>query len=93
VAAEDALTYTEPSAWHIPPRQSLGAILMDMGEYSDAGIVYREDLKRLIQNGWSLFGLSQALDAQGEGEEAQRVKEEFETVWQYSDITIARSVY
>ena len=93
IAAEDALTYTEPSAWHIPPRQSLGAILMDVGEYSDAETVYREDLDRLRQNGWSLFGLSQALDAQGKGAEAKVVQEEFETVWQYSDITIARSVF
>ncbi|MGB5190417.1 hypothetical protein, partial [Robiginitalea sp.] len=93
VAAEDALTYTEPSAWHIPPRQSLGAILMEVGAYTDAESVYREDLERLRQNGWSLFGLSQALDAQGKEEEAKTVQKEFESVWQYSDISIARSVF
>jgi hypothetical protein len=52
-------------------------------------------LKQAIaaEDALTYFGLSQALDAQGEGEEAKRVKEEFETVWQYSDITIARSIY
>ncbi len=93
VAAEDALTYTEPSAWHIPPRQSLGAILMDLGKYSDAEIIYRDDLKKLRQNGWSLFGLSQALDAQDKKAEAQSVRKEFESVWQYADIPIERSVF
>ncbi|MEJ2162498.1 MAG: hypothetical protein P8X60_04045 [Robiginitalea sp.] len=45
VAAEDALTYTEPSAWHIPPRQNLGAVLMELDRYAEAAAVYREPLK------------------------------------------------
>jgi tetratricopeptide (TPR) repeat protein len=93
VIAEDALTYTEPSAWHIPPRQNLGAILMDVGNYSEAEAVYREDLKRLRQNGWSLYGLYRALEAQGNDAEAMGVKTEFDEVWQYSDLRIERSVY
>ena len=93
IVAEDALTYTEPSAWHIPPRQSLGAILLELGKYKEAESVYREDLKRLRQNGWSLYGLSEALDSQGKAQEAQATREEFKTVWQYSDIAIERSVY
>ena len=93
VEAEDALTYTEPSAWHIPPRQTLGAVLMDLGKYEEAEAVYREDLKRLRQNGWSLYGLFRALEAQGRGSEARAVREEFEKVWQYADISIERSVF
>ncbi len=93
VAAEEALTYTEPSAWHIPPRQSLGAILIEMGANSEAEKVYREDLERLRQNGWSLFGLSQALEAQGKAAEAATVQKEFESVWHYGDITLSRSVF
>lgn len=93
VEAEDALTYTEPSAWHIPPRQSLGAVLMDLGKYSEAEAVYREDLKRLRQNGWSLYGLYLALEAQGKTSEAGNVKAEFDQVWQYGDIAIDRSVF
>lgn len=93
VSAEDGLTYTEPSAWHIPPRQTLGAVLMDLGRYSEAEAVYREDLKRLRQNGWSLYGLSQALAAQGKTTEAEKVRREFEAVWKYADIEIERSVF
>jgi tetratricopeptide (TPR) repeat protein len=93
IAAEDALTYTEPSAWHIPPRQTLGAVLLDLGEFIDAESVYREDLGKLRQNGWSLYGLSQALKAQGRQSEAEKVKKEFDAVWRYADITIERSVF
>ena len=93
VAAEDELTYTEPSAWHVPPRQNLGAILMDMGNYKEAESVYREDLKKLRQNGWSLYGLSQALKSQGKTTEAEEIIKEFENVWQYADISIQRSAF
>lgn len=93
VTAEDGLTYTEPSAWHVPPRQNLGAILMELGYYQKAETVYKEDLERLRQNGWSLFGLSQALAAQGKTSEAETIKKEFEKVWQYADVSIQRSVF
>jgi tetratricopeptide (TPR) repeat protein len=90
VKAEDALTYTEPSAWHIPPRQNLGAVLMDLGRYGEAEAVYREDLKRLRQNGWSLYGLQQSLNAQGRQAESDMVRKEFKEIWQYADIDIER---
>jgi tetratricopeptide (TPR) repeat protein len=93
VISEEELTYTEPSAWHIPPRQNLGAILMDLGQYEEAEVVYREDLKRLSQNGWSLYGLANALAAQGKKEESIAVRAEFDEVWQYADILIDRSVF
>lgn len=93
VALEDALTYTEPSAWHIPPRQHLGAVLLDAGAPEAAEVVYRQDLAKIRQNGWSLLGLSQALDAQGKTAEAAKIREEFNRVWKHSDIPITRSVF
>lgn len=36
VQIEDGLIYNEPSAWHIPPRQNLGAILFKAKRYEDA---------------------------------------------------------
>ena len=93
VEAEDALTYTEPSAWHIPPRQNLGALLLDLDKPKEAEAVYREDLVRLRQNGWSLYGLHQALQAQGRKAEAEQVRNEFEDIWRYADIAIERSVF
>ena len=61
---EDALKYDEPPSWMIPLRHTIGANLMAAGRFAEAEQVYRDDLKRLPENGWSLFGLYQALAAQ-----------------------------
>ena len=66
---------------------------MDLQRYEAAEAVYREDLKRLRQNGWSLYGLHQALKAQGRQAEAESVRNEFEEIWQYADIDIEGSVF
>ena len=64
VAIEDGIPYSEPPVWHHPPRQILGAVLLEAGRPAEAEGVYREDLKRFRENGWSLFGLAQSLRAQ-----------------------------
>lgn len=92
VALESKLTYTEPSAWHIPPRQNLGDVLYRSGKFKAAESVFREDLKVLRNNGWSLMGLYQSLRAQGKDSEAANIKSEFDRVWRYADITIDASV-
>ena len=51
----------------IPLRHTIGANLMNAGRFAEAEQVYRDDLKRLPENGWSLFGLCQALAAQQTG--------------------------
>ncbi|TWO31870.1 hypothetical protein E1J38_010815 [Seonamhaeicola sediminis] len=92
VKIEDGLTYNEPSAWHIPPRQNLGHALMKAKKYEAAEIIYQEDLKVLRQNGWSLMGLYNSLKAQDKMEEAARIKEEFNQAWKEADIEINTSV-
>ncbi|MDW5289815.1 hypothetical protein [Formosa sp. PL04] len=92
VILEDNLIYNEPSAWYIPPRQNLGAVLMNANQFEKAEVVYKEDLNKLRQNGWSLMGLSKSLSEQGKTIEAEKIKTEFDKAWQYSDITIENSV-
>ncbi len=92
VVYEDALTYSEPAAWHIPVRQTLGAVLYRAGNYKEAEKIYREDLQVLRQNGWSLMGLYNSLSAQGKNQDAQKIKEEYDTAWQDADIKISTSV-
>ena len=43
---------------------------MKAGQHAEAEKVYREDLRRFPDNGWSQFGLAQALRAQGKSTEA-----------------------
>ncbi|MBL0922371.1 MAG: tetratricopeptide repeat protein [Phycisphaerales bacterium] len=91
VAIEDTLLYMEPPDWVQPMRRPLGAVLMKAGKHAEAEAVYREDLRRWPENGWSLLGLSQALAAQGKPDEAAAVRKRFEHVWKDADVTIGSS--
>jgi tetratricopeptide (TPR) repeat protein len=91
VAIEDGLPYAEPPIWHHPVRQILGAILLDAGRPADAEAVYREDLVRFRENGWSLFGLWQSLQAQGREGEAKLVRARFDRAWARADVTLTSS--
>jgi len=89
---EDHLIYSEPTAWHIPVRQTLGAVLVKAEKFSEAEKLYKEDLEVLRQNGWSLMGLHQSLMGQGKLEEAKMIKQEFDTAWKHADIKISTSI-
>ena len=91
VAAEDALNYDDPPDWHHPVRQVLGAVLLEAGRPVEAEAVYREDLERFPANGWSLFGLLQALEAQGRTREARAVRRQFEAAWAHADVELTSS--
>lgn len=92
VDLEDQLVYSEPPAWYIPTRQNLGAALLQAGKYEDAERIYKEDLKTLRQNGWSLIGLHNSLKAQGKEDEAAKIKDEFDKAWEHADIEIETSI-
>jgi tetratricopeptide (TPR) repeat protein len=84
VAAQDALQYTEPPYWFYPIRQSLGAAYLRAKRPADAERVFNEDLAYFKKNGWSLWGLGEALAAQGR--DAASVKAEQLVAWQYADL-------
>jgi tetratricopeptide (TPR) repeat protein len=88
---EDALIYQEPSDWHAPVRQNLGAVLLQAGRAGEAEAVYWEDLKKNPGSGWSLYGLWQALKAQNKPDEAALVEKRFREAWMHADITLAAS--
>jgi hypothetical protein len=53
--------------------------------------VYREDLRRFPENGWSLFGLAQALRAQGKKNDAAAAEARFRRAWADADVTLTAS--
>ncbi len=91
IAVEDALTYDEPPPWYYPVRQSLGAALLAGGRTREAEAVYREDLRRYPENGWSLLGMRESLRAQGKGAAADSADARFRRAWARADVSIAAS--
>jgi hypothetical protein len=59
--------------------------------FAEAEAVYRTDLARLPGNGWSLFGLSEALLQQGKPGEVAALRAQFKQVWQKADLVITSS--
>lgn len=84
-AIEDELSYGEPPQWLQPVRHTLGAVYLKSGQYEQAERVYREDLAKWRDNGWSLYGLYRALEMQGYDEEAAAVRREYERIWAHAD--------
>ncbi len=88
---EDALTYGEPPQWTQPVRHTLGAVYLQANRFQDAERVYREDLTKWRDNGWSLYGLSRALQGQGKSAEARAAEQAHLRAWQQADEPLATS--
>jgi tetratricopeptide (TPR) repeat protein len=93
VAREDQLRYSEPPDWFVPARHALGAILLRDKQAEAAEKVYREDLRRWPDNGWSLRGLAQTLEVLGKKEDALKAKDRFMEVWKRADVKIQSSCF
>ena len=91
ITIEDQNNYTEPPDWAQPMRHYLGATLLKAGLAKRAEAVYRKDLSWNQNNGWSLFGLYQALEAQDRKAEAGKVYQDWELAWQAGDIKLTAS--
>jgi tetratricopeptide (TPR) repeat protein len=91
VAIEDRIPYDEPPGWHAPVRQTLGAVLLAAHRPAEAEVVYREELLRNPDNGWSLRGLSDSLAAQKRMDEARQAEQQFAAAWEHADVRLAQS--
>ena len=91
VAREDKLAYSEPADWFFPNRHLLGSVLLKSGDAAEAEAVYRDDLGRHPNNGWSLFGLARSLEAQSRTAEARVTQQQFDTAWKNADVKLAAS--
>jgi tetratricopeptide (TPR) repeat protein len=65
VEKEDGFPYSEPEFLPFSARHWLGAALLEAKRPEEAERVYRDDLEHHPHNGWALFGLKSALEAQG----------------------------
>jgi tetratricopeptide (TPR) repeat protein len=85
VAVDDSLHYDEPPTWYMPERQRLGETLLKAGRAAEAEQVFREELRRNPENGWSLRGLASALRAQNKAGDAKTADERFQKAWVRAD--------
>ncbi|MBI3782267.1 MAG: hypothetical protein HY270_02585 [Deltaproteobacteria bacterium] len=86
---EDTLRYDEPPDWIQPTRHALGAALLQSRRWKEAEAVFRDDLRRVPENGWSLYGLARSLRHQHKDKEASEVESRFAKVWAQSDTKIS----
>ena len=92
VALEDTNNYTEPPDWPQSMRLYLGAALLRAERFEDAETVFRQDLRWHQNNGWSLYGLMQSLEAQGKTQEAKVIQNQWLSVWANADIELSMPV-
>jgi tetratricopeptide (TPR) repeat protein len=88
---EKAIPYSEPPYWHQPTSHLLGAALLQAGRAAEAEAVYRESLKTYREDGWALFGLAQALEAQGKTADAADARRGYDKAWQFADVKLTAS--
>ena len=69
-------------------RHPLGAALLAAGRFAEAEAVFREDLAKLPDNGWGLYGLQRALALQKKKAEAAEIQKRFDAVWSRADVKI-----
>jgi tetratricopeptide (TPR) repeat protein len=81
LAIQDQLSYSEPPHWYYPIGQSLGAVLLRMGDLAAAEDAFRASLMQAPNNGWALFGLSQTYRRMGRTEQAAALERRLNEAW------------
>jgi predicted Zn-dependent protease len=88
MSVEDTLHYDEPPAWPLPTRQTLGNILLKAGRSRDAEFLFRQDLARNPENGWSLYALAQALRGRDAMKDVAEFEGRYKIAFQRADVQL-----
>lgn len=81
IAIEDQLAYMEPPFWYYPVRQTLGAVLLQMGEPREAEPIFLESLLRAPNNGWALYGLVETYRQLGDQRAVAQAQQRLDQAW------------
>ena len=86
VHLQDSMPYSEPPPpWFYPVRESLGALLLRVGQADEAEAVFRMCLRMSPNDPRALLGLSEALRARGQKSAAGAERANFAASWRFSD--------
>ena len=100
VHLDDNLKYDEPWGWMQPTRHALGALLLEQGRVEEARQIYMDDLglsdtlvstSHHIENPWSLHGLVECLERQGEVGQARLFRSRLSLAAARADVAINAS--
>ena len=100
VELDDNLNYEEPWSWPQPTRHALGALLLEVGNYEEAEVVYKADLgidgklprpSQHPKNVWALHGLHECLKRRNDKIELPHVAFLLQQAEARSDIKINAS--
>lgn len=81
VALQEGLNYTEPPYWYYPAKQTLAALVLAQGDSERAEALFIETLAESPNNGWALYGLSEAYKVQKDKNGAKYAAGLFKNAW------------
>ena len=84
---------TRIAAWHLPVRETLGAMHLVHSDAASAERVFRADLAHNRRNARSLLGLAESLQVQGKFYAAQQVRQQFEQAWKNAQVGLRVETY
>jgi tetratricopeptide (TPR) repeat protein len=93
VVTEENMVYNEPRDWMLNPRQYLGNAYLKAGRIKEAKETFHQDLKNNAENGWSLFGLWQALTKEKKTAEAAKMLARFRKAFAKADVKLYGAVF
>jgi tetratricopeptide (TPR) repeat protein len=93
VTTEAGMVYNEPRDWLLNPRHFLADACIKKGDYKEAERTIGADLAVNNENGWSLFGYWQLLNAQHKTAAASQMKARFKKAFAKADIELSGPVY
>lgn len=73
----------------VPADEALGGYLLRLQRYAEAENAFNDCLKSYPNDPRALFGLAQALAAQGKTDEAAQARERFDAAWTGADTTLS----
>lgn len=89
VALQEGLAYTEPPYWYYPAKQTLAAMALRAGDAERAEHLFLEALAEAPNNGWVLYGLSEAYKARKDKAAAKYAESLFKNAWAGDRKTVA----
>ncbi|HUR65562.1 MAG TPA: hypothetical protein VMZ03_04360 [Chitinophagaceae bacterium] len=93
VEQEEQMVYDEPRDWMLSPKHYLGDAYLKAGKTKEAKAVFQKDLLNNNENGWSLFGMWQALTAEKKTVEAARMLARFKKAFDKADVKLYGAVF